>query len=256
VGAPGRDYGVIEAEHATLGRRWLYCAEAPALLFTENNSNRWRLYGVSNETPFVKDGINDYLGHGHQAAVNPAQIGTKAAAHDRLTLGPGESRTVLLRLRDTQPTGSPFGRSFVELFRQRMHEADEFYATVIPARLSDDARLVMRQALVGLLWNKQFYHYEVRQWLEGDPTGPPPPPERQHGRNRDWRHVYNEDIISMPDKWEYPYYAAWDLAFHCIGLALVDPDFAKHQLTLFLREWYMHPNGQIPAYEWSFGDVN
>src|SRR5262245_9311444 len=137
-----------------------------------------------------------------------------------------------------------------------MHEADEFFATVIPARLSDDAKLVMRQALAGLLWSKQFYHYEVRQWPAGDPAGPPPPPERQHGRNRDWGHVYNEDIISMPDKWEYPWYAAWDLAFHCIGLALVDPDFAKHQLTLFLREWYMHPNGQIPAYEWSFGDVN
>jgi hypothetical protein len=256
VGAPGRDYSVIEAEHATLGRRWLYCAEASAILFTENNSNRWRLYGVPNETPFVKDALNEYLVHGNRAAVNPAQVGTKAAAHYHLTLGTGESRTVLLRLRDTQPTGTPFGRAFVELFRQRMHEADEFYATVIPARLSDDARLVMRQALAGLLWSKQFYHYEVRQWLAGDPTGPPPPAERRRGRNHDWGHVYNEDIISMPDKWEYPWYAAWDLAFHCIGLALVDPDFAKHQLTLFLREWYMHPNGQIPAYEWSLGDVN
>jgi hypothetical protein len=256
VGAPGRDYRVIEAEHATLGRRWLSCAEAPTLLFTENTSNRWRLYGVPNDTPFVKDGINDYVVHGHHAAVNPMQVGTKAAAHYPLTLGPGESRTVCLRLRDVPPTGAPFGRAFVELFRQRLHEADEFYATVIPARLSDDARLVMRQALAGLLWSKQFYHYEVQQWLAGDPAGPPPPPERQHGRNRDWRHVYNEDIISMPDKWEYPWYTAWDLAFHCIGLALVDPDFAKHQLILFLREWYMHPNGQIPAYEWSLGDVN
>jgi hypothetical protein len=256
VGEPRRDYCVIEAEHATLGKRWLSCAEAPALLFTENNSNRWRLYGVLNETPCVKDGINDYVVHGNYEAVNPAQVGTKAAAHYHLTLGSGESRTVLLRLRDAQPTGSPFGRAFAELFRQRRHEADEFYATVIPVRFSDDARLVMRQALAGLLWNKQFYHYEVRQWLAGDPAGPPPPPERQRGRNRDWGHVYNEDIISMPDKWEYPYYCAWDLAFHCIGLALVDPDFAKHQLTLFLREWYMHPNGQIPAYEWAFGDVN
>jgi hypothetical protein len=256
VGASGRDYRVIEAEHATLGQRWLYCAEAPALLFTENNSNRWRLYGVPNETPFVKDGINDYVVHGNPEAVNPVRVGTKATAHYHLTLEPGESRTVLLRLRDAPATGSPFGRAFVELFRQRLHEADEFYATVIPARLSDDARLVMRQALAGLLWSKQFYHYEVQQWLAGDPAGPPPPAERQRGRNRDWGHVYNEDIISMPDKWEYPWYAAWDLAFHCIGLALVDPDFAKHQLTLFLREWYMHPNGQIPAYEWAFGDVN
>jgi hypothetical protein len=191
---------VIEAEHATLGRRWLCCAEAPALLFTENNSHRWRLYGVPNETPFVKDGINDYVVHGYPEAVNPAQVGTKAAAHYHLTLGPDESRTILLRLRDAPPTGTPFGCAFVALFRQRLHEADEFYATVIPTTLSDDARLVMRQALAGLLWSKQFYHYEVRQWLAGDPAGPPPPPERQHGRNRDWRHVYNEDIISMPDK--------------------------------------------------------
>jgi hypothetical protein len=256
VGAPGRDYRVIEAEHATLGRRWLSCAETPALLFTENNSNRWRLYGAPNETPFVKDGLNEYVVHGNHAAVNPAQVGTKAAVHYHLTLGSGESRTVLLRLRDAPPTGTPFGRAFVELFRQRLHEADEFYASVIPATLSNDARLVMRQALAGLLWSKQFYHYEVRQWLAGDPACPPPPAERWHGRNRGWWHVYNEDIISMPDKWEYPWYAAWDLAFHCIGLALVDPDFAKHQLTLFLREWYMHPNGQIPAYEWSFSDVN
>jgi hypothetical protein len=147
---------VIEAEHATLGRRWLYCAEASALLFTENNSNRWRLYGTTNETPFVKDGMQDYLVHGNHEAVNPAQVGTKAAAHYHLTLGAGESRTVPLRLRDAQPTGTPFGRAFVELFRQRMHEADEFYATIIPATLSDDAKQVMRQALTGLLWSKQF----------------------------------------------------------------------------------------------------
>jgi hypothetical protein len=256
VGEPGRDSLVIEAEHATLGRRWLYCAEASALLFTENNSNRWHLYGVPNETPFVKDGLHEYLVHGNHEAVNPAQVGTKAAAHYHLTLGPGESHTVLLRLRDAQPQGTPFGRAFDELFRQRVHEADAFYATVNPATLSDDARQVMRQALAGLLWSKQFYHYEVERWLAGDPAGPPPPAERQHGRNREWSHVYNEDIIAMPDKWAYPWYAAWDLAFHCIGLALVDPDFAKHQLTLFLREWYMHPNGQIPAYEWALGDVN
>src|SRR5207244_3994323 len=183
---------------ATLGRCWLYCAEEPALLFTENNSNRWRLYGVPNETPCVKDGINDYVVHGNQEAVHPAQVGTKAAAHYHLTLGAGESRTVLLRLRDAPPTGAPFGRAFIELFRQRMHEADEFYATVIPATLSDDARLVMRQALAGLLWSKQFYHYEVPQWLAGAPAGPPPPAERRHGRNREWGHVYNGEILSTP----------------------------------------------------------
>jgi len=256
VGEPGRDYVVVEAEHPSLGARWLCCAGAPELLFTENNTNRWRLYGVVNETPYVKDGINDYLVWGQREAINPAQVGTKAAAHYHLTLEAGGSHTVLIRLRDAQPRNTPFGRAFSELLRQRLREADEFYASVIPATLSDDARQVMRQALAGLLWSKQFYHYEVRRWLAGDPAGPPPPSERQRGRNHTWGHLYNEDIISMPDKWEYPWYAAWDLAFHCITLALIDPDFAKHQLTLFLREWYMHPNGQIPAYEWALGDVN
>jgi len=256
AGKPEHGALVMQAEHATLGPRWLYCADASALLFTENNSNRWRLYGVPNETLFVKDGINDYIVHGHREAVNPAQVGTKAVATYLLPLAPGESRTVLLCLRDAPAQHTPFGQAFTQLFKQRQEEAEEFYSTVIPHRLSDDAKLVMRQALAGLLWSKQFYHYEVQQWLEGDVAGPPPPPERQQGRNREWGHIYNEDIISMPDKWEYPWYAAWDLAFHCIGLALVDPDFAKHQLTLFLREWYMHPNGQIPAYEWALGDVN
>src|SRR5215813_5360695 len=142
------------------------------------------------------------------------------------------------------------------MFAQRRQEADEFYAGVIPAALSPDAKSVMRQAFAGLLWSKQFYHYDVRTWLDGDPAGPPPPAGRRQGRNRDWRHLYNEDVISMPDKWEYPWYAAWDLAFHCVPLALVHPEFAKSQLLLFLREWYMHPNGQIPAYEWALGDVN
>lgn len=250
------DYVVIEAQHATLGARWLYCAGAPELLFTENNTNGWRLYGMPNETPYVKDSINDYLVLGRREAVNPEHVGTKAAAHYAFTLAAGESQTLFLRLRDAPSRSGPFGRAFVELIRQRLREADEFYATVIPTALSPDAKQVMRQALAGLLWSKQFYHYEVRRWLDGDVQGPPPPPERQKGRNHTWRHLYNEDIISMPDTWEYPWYAAWDLAFHCIAFALVDPDFAKHQLTLFLREWYMHPNGQIPAYEWALGDVN
>ena len=256
AGKATRDYAVIEATHVSLGTRWLYCAGTPELLFTENNTNHRHLHGVPNETPYVKDGINDYIVQGQRQAVHPEQRGTKAAVHYALTLAPGESQTVFLRLRDAHPRSGPFGRAFVELFRQRHLEADEFYASVIPATLSPDAKEVMRQALAGLLWSKQFYHYDVRRWLEGDPQGPPPPRERKRGRNHDWGHLYNEDIISMPDTWEYPWYASWDLAFHCIALALVDPEFAKHQLTLFLREWYMHPNGQIPAYEWALGDVN
>jgi hypothetical protein len=249
-------YAVIEAEHATLGQRWLYCAGAPQCLFTENDTNRWRLYGVSNQTPFVKDGINDYVVHGHTEAVNPAQTGTKATAYYQVNIGPGQDATLHLRLCDAPPAHGPFGKAFNGVFSQRRREADEFYASVIPSILSDDAQGVMRQALAGLLWSKQFYHYDVKRWLHGDPAEPMPPAERQQARNRDWQHLYNEDIISMPDKWEYPWYAAWDLAFHCIALALVDADFAKSQLLLFLREWYMHPNGQIPAYEWALGDVN
>ncbi len=256
VGEQTGSYVTIEADHATLGRRWLLCAGGPALLFTENDTNRWRLFGVPNQNLFVKDGINDYVVHSHHDAVNPAQTGTKAAAYYRLTLGAGESSTVHLRLRDVPPRSEPFGRAFDELMAQRLREANEFYATVMPPRLSDDAKMVMRQAFAGLLWSKQFYHFDVKRWLEGDPTGPLLPPERRQARNHDWHHLYNEDIVSMPDKWEYPWYAAWDLAFHCIALALVDPDFAKSQLLLFLREWYMHPNGQIPAYEWAFSDVN
>jgi hypothetical protein len=249
-------HAVVEAEHETLGRRWLFCEGAPSLLFTENDTNFVRLFGVPNQSAFVKDGINDCLVHGDAQAVNPEEVGTKASAHYRLRVGPRQSVTTRLRLCEGRPLGGAFGASFDEAFARRLREADEFYATVLPARLSADARAVARQAFAGMLWSKQFYHYDVKRWLAGDPAGPPPPPERLEGRNHEWMHLYNEDIISMPDKWEYPWYAAWDLAFHCVALALVDPDFAKSQLTLFLREWYMHPNGQIPAYEWALGDVN
>ena len=252
--APGSS--VIEADHDSLGLRWLSCGGAPALLFTENETNFERLYGGANRTPYVKDGINDAVIEGRTNAVNPEREGTKVAAHYRLTLAPAETVQVKLRLCNAPPNGDDLGAEFDALFTRRLHEADDFYATVIPAALEVDGRRVMRQALAGLLWGKQFYHYYVRGWLHGDPAYPPPPPERRHGRNHEWQHLYNEDVISMPDKWEYPWYAAWDLAFHCIPLALVDPDFAKEQLILFLREWYMHPNGQIPAYEWSLGDVN
>jgi hypothetical protein len=246
----------IEADHAGLGRRWLHCEGDPALLFTENETNAARLWGGPNAGPYVKDGINDYVVEGRKDAVNPDGVGTKAAAHYRLTVPAGGSVIVRLRLTEAPEAARAFGREFQTIFARRLRDADEFYGTVIPETLSDDARRVMRQAFAGLLWSKQFFHYDVRRWLEGDPAGPPPAPGRRGGRNRDWEHLYNEDVVSMPDKWEYPWYAAWDLAFHMIPLALIDPEFAKQQLLLFLREWYMHPNGQIPAYEWAFGDVN
>ncbi len=247
----------IGVEHPDLGRTYrLYCEGEPDLLFTDNETNFRRLYGVENTHLFVKDAFHNYIVHGQKGAVNPALEGTKAAPHYRLEVAPGQSAVVRLRLSDSEPEGNPFGPIFDQLFEELQREADEFYATVIPDKLSDDAKNVMRQALAGVLWSKQWYHYDVRRWLEGDPTQLQPPAERRHGRNHEWTHLYNEDVISMPDKWEYPWYAAWDLAFHTIALALVDPDFAKEQLVLFLREWYMHPNGQIPAYEWAFADVN
>jgi hypothetical protein len=253
-----KDVSVIELFHEYYDRRWLYCADAPALLFTDNETNSHRLYGIDNTSPYVKDGINNYIVHGAQEAVNPKQTGTKAAAHYPLTIGPGETVTVRLRFSDQAPGSltDPFGTDFDQTLAARQHEADEFYATITPEGLSSDARNVLRQALAGLLWSKQFYHYDVSRWLRGDPAEPSPPRERLKGRNHEWTHLYNADVISMPDKWEYPWYAAWDLAFHCIPLALIDSQFAKEQLILLLREWYMHPNGQLPAYEWAFGDVN
>ncbi len=248
--------GGIEADHESLGLRWLSVEGMPELLFTENETNFERLYGGANATPYVKDGIDDYVVHGRREAVNPEREGTKAAAHYRLRVAPGETVSVRLRLGNAPPHGECLGKEFDTLFARRRQEADLFYDTVIPGTLDEDGRRVMRQAFAGLFWSKQFYHYYVRRWLEGDPAHPAPPPERLGGRNHEWTHLYNEDVISMPDKWEYPWYAAWDLAFHAIPLALVDPDFAKEQLVLFLREWYMHPNGQIPAYEWALGDVN
>ncbi|HXZ28434.1 MAG TPA: glucosidase [Terriglobales bacterium] len=249
----------LELEQQYYGRRWLYCEDAPDLLFTENETNFQRVYGGENPSPFVKDGFHDCVVKGRRECVNPAQTGTKAAAHYSLRLGPGQSATVRLRFsnRDLAAAGeAPFGPGFDQVFAERVREADEFYTTIIPQHLSADARAVMRQSFAGMLWSKQYYHYVIERWLEGDPTYPPPPPERQQGRNHKWIQLYNSDVISMPDKWEYPWYAAWDLAFHCIALAVIDPDFAKEQLVLLLREWYMHPSGQLPAYEWAFDDVN
>jgi hypothetical protein len=259
VGESVRGVTAIELSHHHYGTRVLYCEGHPELLFTENETNTRRLYGIDHATPYVKDGINDYIVDGVRDAVNQERVGTKAAAHYTLSLGPEESATV--RLRFTEPHivpahRQPFGIGFEQSVARSQQDADEFYATVIAPDLSSDAQSVMRQAFAGLLWSKQFYHYAVEQWLRGDPASPLPPRQRWQGRNRGWMHLYNDDVISMPDKWEYPWYAAWDLAFHCIPLALVDSEFAKDQLVLMLREWYMHPNGQLPAYEWSFDDVN
>jgi hypothetical protein len=254
VSRPG--WRVIEAEHLSLGRRWLSVEGAAELLFTENDTNKRRLWGAPNPSAYVKDAFDDYVVGGRLDAVNPARVGTKAAAHYRLRLNPGETTTVALRLSDVAPGKEPFGKAFDATLAERVREADEFYARFEQTAGSEDTRRVMRQAFAGLLWSKQFYHLDVKRWLAGDRTEPTPPASRWQGRNHEWGHLYNEDVISMPDKWEYPWYAAWDLAFHTIPLAMIDPEFAKSQLILFLREWYMHPNGQIPAYEWAFGDVN
>ncbi len=247
---------VIELNHPEVASRWLHCEGSPELLFTENDTNMQRLFGVANPSPHVKDGINDYVVHGAQDAVNPHFTGTKASADYSLTIEPGASTVVRLRLAPLELHGTTAFDGFDKMLALRHSEADDFYATVVPQDLSRDARNVMRQGLAGMLWSKQFYHYVVRDWLQGDPAGPRPPIERLKGRNYEWQHLYNSDVISMPDKWEYPWYAAWDLAFHCVPLALVDSEFAKDQLLLMLREWYMHPNGQLPAYEWALGDVN
>jgi hypothetical protein len=247
--------GVIAASHPELGERFLSCDGAAALLFTENETNAERLFGAPNRTPYVKDGIDGYVVHGRRDAVNPERKGTKASAHYPLTVPAGESRVVRLRLSDVAPAG-PSGHELDAVMATRRKDADEFYATVIPSSLSPDAASVMRQALAGMLWSKQFYLYDVDQWLEEHGAGPFTKGRRAAPRNDRWHHMHNADVISMPDKWEYPWYAAWDLAFHVLALTLVDEDFGKQQLDLMLRDRYLHPSGQIPAYEWNFGDVN
>ncbi len=251
---------VANAKH--LPNQWLYFDAAstragtvgPDLWFTENESNKERLWGSPNASGCVKDSFNDTLVHGAQGRLDPNRQGTKAAAHYQLDLQPGETTVIRIRLAGGG-AAQPF-EGFEQLVDQRQAEAAEFFDTVQPKRLSDDERNVMRQAFAGLMWTKQYYGYDVDQWLAGDPAGPPPPAERLTGRNSDWMHLHTSDVLSMPDKWEYPWFAAWDLAFHTVPIALIDPDFAKRQLILVLREWYMHPNGQVPAYEWAFGDVN
>jgi hypothetical protein len=253
-----RGPATLLATHWHLGDYALYCSGADEFLFTENETNTERLYGAPGATPYVKDAFHACVVNGRREAVNPSATGTKAAARYTRLVGAGETVTLELRLaavREGQLLDPPFA-GFDAAFAQRRQEADEFYAVVLPPRLSDDARLVARQAFAGMLWSKQFYHYGVGEWLEGDPALPAPPRGRLHGRNHEWTHVVSRDVISMPDKWEFPWFAAWDLGFHCVTLAHVDPQFAKAQILLMLREWYMHPNGQVPAYEWDFNDVN
>ncbi|OLP17764.1 glucosidase [Leptolyngbya sp. 'hensonii'] len=252
----GNGVPTIGAFHPHLGNRWLYCQSGADLLFCDNETNYERVFGYPNSTAYVKDGINDYVVQGHQAAVNPDQSGTKAAAYYVLTLEPGESRTIQLRLSEQADLPDPCGDGFDRTFQSRLQEADTFYQTLNPFPITEDRRQVQRQAFAGMMWNKQYFYYNVEEWLNGDPGAPSPPLERKRGRNRDWIHLHCEEVLSMCDKWEYPWFAAWDLAFHCIPLAMIDPDFAKSQLDLLTREWYMHPNGQIPAYEWQFSDVN
>ncbi len=250
----------------------------PKFLFTDNETNTQKLFGTDNYTPYVKDAFHEYLVDGKTDAVNSDPVGTKVAAYYKLTIPAGQEVAVKMRLfaanelegsapaepnpryeRRGAAGTAPSKRiddNFDEVFAARIREADEFCAARTPAQLNAEEKMIVRQAHAGLLWSKQFYHYIVRDWLDGDPQQPPPPESRKHGRNSDWLHVYNRDVISMPDNWEYPWFAAWDLAFHMIPFAKIDPDFAKQQLVLFLREWYMHPNGQLPAYEFAFGDVN
>jgi hypothetical protein len=246
--------GIISIDHKILGHYQLYCEQAQDVLFTNNETNTLRLYQYDDGKRFYKDGINDYLVHHHTASINEAKEGTKAAAHYNMTIDAAASCTIRLRL-TKEALPAPFA-DFDTVFSTRQNEADVFYHELQPSLKTDDERLVQRQAFAGMLWNKQFYYYYVAQWLKGDPAQPPPPPQHTNGRNYEWKHLNNEDIISMPDKWEYPWYAAWDLAFHCIPLAMIDSGFAKNQLSLLTKEWYMHPNGELPAYEWALSDVN
>jgi len=248
---------VIKVDHSELIDYNLYCEGKPALLFTDNETNTERVFGTPNQVPFVKDGINNCIVHGNNEAVNANNNGTKAAANYSVTIEPGKSAVVRLRLTKNNPDPfEPFGDGFENIFVSRKQDADDFYKTVIPAKLNSDESNVMRQALAGMLWSKQFYLYDIDKWLDEHGANPFKVSHKHAPRNAEWHHMFNGDIISMPDKWEYPWYASWDLAFHVLSLTLVDPDFGKQQLKLMLQGQYMHPNGMVPAYEWNFSDVN
>jgi hypothetical protein len=247
---------VLKAAHRVLAPYWLHCEVPHEVVFTENETNVARLFNAKNAQPYVKDAFHEYLVNGKQDAVNPARVGSKAAVHYAFPVGAGETVVVRLRLRAVEPLAQPFGSAFDAIFGKRQAEADAFYHRITPFDIPADMRNVQRQAFAGMLWNKQYYRYLVERWLTGDPAEPVPPASRLRGRNHTWWHMSAADVLSMPDKWEYPWFAAWDMAFHTIPFAMIDPDFAKEQLILLTREWYMHPNGQIPAYEWAFSDVN
>ena len=256
-----KEENLLIACHESLGNFRLAIApntdgKQPPVLFTENGSNTRRLWNSGTEGSFTKDAFHEYVVHGRREAVNPLRIGTKVAPHYILNIPAGDSQAVKLRLfAEKETPAQPLGAEFDQIFEARIREANEFYSLIGLARLNEDERNVVRQAYAGLLWSKQFYHYIVQDWLNGDP-GVAPPRSRKQGRNIEWQHLYSRDVISMPDKWEYPWFAGWDLAFHMVPFAQIDPEFSKSQLILFLREWYLHPNGQLPASEFAFGDVN
>ncbi len=244
-------------DQASLGRFQIAFEGAPKYLFTDNETNMERLWGSPNRSPYVKDGFHRHVIGGDDGAINPAQRGTKAAAWYRLQVPAGSSLTVRMRFfTEAEAPAVCFGEEFERTFERRIAEADEFHRERRDTEMNDAERAAVRQCDASLLWSRQFYYYHVDQWMQGDPAQPPPPASRKHGRNRGWHHLYARDIISMPDKWEYPWFAAWDLAFHCVAMARLDPEFAKKQLMLLCREWYMHPNGALPAYEFAFGDIN
>ncbi|MDQ7823669.1 MAG: glucosidase [Candidatus Eremiobacteraeota bacterium] len=251
----------LKASHHELGNYYFICEGEVPLLFTENETNNERIFGTRNQSPYVKDGINNYLVNGRKDAVNPHERGTKASPHYVLSVGPGKEAVVRLRITTEAPASSkspsaPFAARFDKIMKERQEEADAFYHSITPPKVSGDERLVMRQALAGMLWTKQYFYYDVDRWLVERGIDPYVPGSQGSARNREWYHMVNHDIVSMPDKWEYPWYAAWDLAFHTVALGIVDLDFAKEQLRLLLHQTYLHPNGQIPAYEWNFSDVN
>ncbi|HTH53421.1 MAG TPA: hypothetical protein VL495_05695 [Edaphobacter sp.] len=248
--------GVIATQHRQLGEYFLHCDGAPEVLFTENESNQKRLSGAENPTPFVKDAFHEYVIHGMKGAVNPNRVGTKAAAVYAMTVPGGGEEVIRLRLSRSESMVAPFGAGFEAVFQDRIREADEFYKSVCPPNCESDDQRIIRQALAGMLWSKQFYYFDLDLWLREHGYSPTGQGRRMIMRNTPWFHMLNADVISMPDKWEYPWYAAWDLAFHTVALSMVDVDFAKSQLELMVSETYLHPNGQLPAYEWNFGDVN
>lgn len=250
----GADFTAVAVDHPSIGDHFFYLQGDLELLFTENETHCEQIFGRPSPSPYVKDSFHRYIIHQESRVINPLGKGTKVAGWKVIELGGGESTVLSGRICRT-PQSAPFA-DLSETFRQRIEEAGEFYREIQEPTLSDEERMVQRQAFAGLLWSKQLYYYDVKQWLEGDPSMGTPPHQRWHGRNADWGHLTNFDLISMPDKWEYPWYATWDLAFHTFALVMVDPEFAKRQLILMTREWYMHPNGQLPAYEWSFGDAN